>query len=158
MDCDGDTKQVRIFNVEGDPGPAGPAGDPGAPGLRGEAGFPGQAGPAGVAGQPGRQGLNGLDGLQGDQGPPGAQGPAGPSLNIPVFALMHDFPSDGSILLAFYRPPYGISNNTGGKAVDQQLLHFVGGNGKWSDIEIYRDATKTTRIGTSTRTGWRALW
>ncbi len=37
MDCDADLKQVKVFSIEGDPGPTGPAGLPGPPGPPGPA-------------------------------------------------------------------------------------------------------------------------
>ena len=45
--CDIDAKQVKVFNIEGDPGPTGPAGPPGASGTAGTQGPAGATGPAG---------------------------------------------------------------------------------------------------------------
>ena len=44
--CDIDAKQVKVFNIEGDPGPVGPAGPMGISGTQGPAGSMGPAGPA----------------------------------------------------------------------------------------------------------------
>jgi hypothetical protein len=80
----GQTGEIEIASLQGEPGPMGPAGPAGADGLDGaDSTVPGPAGPAGPAGADGAAGPAGPAGPAGADstvpGPAGPEGPAGPA-------------------------------------------------------------------------------
>jgi len=110
MECNTDTKQVRVYNIEGDPGPAGPMGPPG---------------PAGTG-----------------------------SL---IYDNLSNFPTDGSALIAYFQPEFGINRN-GGVYADRICCFFAGGNAPPASVLFFTNAERTQQTSARLQPGWVVLY